>query len=81
MPTTVITPNPATVATIHSGILPPEDTAFSSLHNIQQLIFLITGNLIYTNDRNKSNNFRFLIDDFGLCTYKHNLKFNTFKVT
>jgi hypothetical protein len=31
MPTTVITPSPAIVATIHRGILPLPDTAFSSL--------------------------------------------------
>jgi hypothetical protein len=44
MPTTVITPNPATVATIHRGILPLPDTAFSSLHKKQQFLPSITGN-------------------------------------
>ncbi len=38
MPTTVITPNPATVATIHRGILPLSDTAFSSFTKINDLI-------------------------------------------
>ncbi|BAZ16836.1 hypothetical protein NIES4071_87140 [Calothrix sp. NIES-4071] len=48
MPTTVITPKPATVATIHRGILPPEDTAFSSLHKTQQYELVAITGIVYT---------------------------------